>query len=609
MTGKKLLEIIPEEMKVAHRWLLVNDSGEPMYKEKERNYFRKCNGEYLSHLITLSDALTFVNKSKKYPLSIRFVTGDGWGEFPFPNVDSEILTSMKLPRYIEHFENDCGEDCQHIIGQSIEDYNGDLFSEVKIITITGATTLTKLTEPEQDQQEEPLPEWIMETEYNGRVTKKVNEPLFCEIFRKENTIARINGVFFLNGEQVSDDLILSMIQSKISPYFVERTGRKTNDLFITLQNNSFVRQPTPDESKIFCDGDMTITIDKDGNISTAHENIFSLSRLSVEYDPESECPVFIRYLNDLLYPEDIPAVQEFIGYCLIPSTRAQAGLFIHGQGGEGKSVLTTVMSKMFNHGAVQEAVDKLSERFILANLEHKLVCIDDDMKTDKLSDTATLKKLITNSPSNPIQVERKNKQKYDAFIYARVFAIGNSFIGSKFDHSDGFYRRQLLIDCKPKVRPEDQDDRLMDVKCIAEINGIFNWALAGLIRLVKNGYHFTISDRMKRTLDDVRHEGDNSLTFFEDDSVITVSDNWDDQVTSADLFTAYSLWCYDNGETPLRRRSFLNRSGERFKIYKIRIQTEDGKLQGFSHMTLSANMRKRVDYLDEKTADRIKRLP
>ena len=488
----------------------------------------------------------------------------------------------------------------------------DTIPSVNDLSVRNTLTLPS-QDPEQEEgkPDESLPEWLMETEYNGRITRKINEPVFCEMFRSENAVARINGVFYLNGEQVPDDMILSMIQKIISPYFPERTGRRTADLFVTLQNTSFVRQPSPDERKFYCADDLTIEIDDDGILSFTHENVFTLSRLAVKYNPESECPVFMKYLNDMLYPEDIPAVQEYIGYCLIPSTRAQAGLFIHGQGGEGKSILSKVLMRLFSHGAVQEGIHELAERFIMANLENKLICIDDDMKTDKLSDTAVLKKLITNSPQSPIQVERKNRQKYDAFIYARVFAIGNSFIGSKFDHSDGFYRRQLLIDCKPKTRPEDQDDRRMDDKCIAEIEGILNWAISGLIRLVRNGYRFTVSDRMKRTLDDVKHEGNNALSFFEDDSVFNTLGNSDDELSSADLFKAYALWCYDNAETPMRKRSFLVTLNERFKIYKKRLDPDENKIrrQGFSNIRLTANMKHRVETLDEKTAAKIDRLP
>ena len=42
-------------------------------------------------------------------------------------------------------------------------------------------------------------------------------------------------------------------------------------------------------------------------------------------------------LSDLLYPEDIPTVQEFIGYCLIPSNKGQRMMVIKGRAAEGKS--------------------------------------------------------------------------------------------------------------------------------------------------------------------------------------------------------------------------------------------------------------------------------
>ena len=39
------------------------------------------------------------------------------------------------------------------------------------------------------------------------------------------------------------------------------------------------------------------------------------NRLPVRYDPKAPQPThWLRFLSDLLYPEDIPTVQEFIGY-------------------------------------------------------------------------------------------------------------------------------------------------------------------------------------------------------------------------------------------------------------------------------------------------------
>ena len=233
--------------------------------------------------------------------------------------------------------------------------------------------------------------------------------------------------------------------------------------------------------------------------------------------------------------------------------------------------------------------------------------VDDDLRSDLLNDTATLKKLIT--AHERFQVERKQKTKYDAFLYSRIIAIGNTFIGSKFDHSDGFYRRQLLIDVKPKTRDAKDDDRFMSDKCIIEIDGILNWALEGLSRLIKNDYHFSISDRMIRTLDNIKHDGDNSLTFIEDDTFIQITHDFCDQTTTADLFSLYAVYCSDNGDTPIKRKSFQVRMGERFKDYKIRIQTDEGRLQGFAGIQLTEAAKIRLSRINERERDRIARLP
>ena len=50
------------------------------------------------------------------------------------------------------------------------------------------------------------------------------------------------------------------------------------------------------------------------------------------------------FLDGLLYTEDIPTLQEFIGYCLIPSNKGQRMMVIKGNGGEGKSQIGAVLS-------------------------------------------------------------------------------------------------------------------------------------------------------------------------------------------------------------------------------------------------------------------------
>ena len=480
-------------------------------------------------------------------------------------------------------------------GYDVSDYIDEVGHEVAYQTIKKLSD--ELPTISAEEPERVLPDWvIVKVSERGNETRSINEPMFCNEFKKKYKVSRINGIYYSDGESVTDDFIMKLIQGEIQNIFVEKTGQLTQQLNKTLENTCYAVQPAPDDRKIYCRGSVSLLLDRAGNAVPCNEEVFSLTRLPVKYKPSAVCPTFEKYLSDLFYEEDIPVIQEFLGYCLVPCTRAQAGLFIHGKGGEGKSVLRDVIMRLFGHAAIQESIHQFEERFTIANLENRLVSIDDDMQADLLGKTGTIKKLIT--AKEKMQVERKNKQKYESYIFARVIGIGNSFIGSKFDHSEGFYRRQLLIDCKPKTRSAEEDDSFMSDKCVDEIEGIFVWALEGLRRLMQNNYHFSVSDRMKQTIDDTKKENDNTLAFFEDTTHVVISGDWTDTTTSADLFAAYAYWCRDNNESQIKRGSFQRRIGDRYKNQKIKVNG----VNGYKGILLPDTIRRRVDnkYSEER---------
>ena len=48
---------------------------------------------------------------------------------------------------------------------------------------------------------------------------------------------------------------------------------------------------------------------------------FCQNRLPVKYDPKAATPDrWLTFLHELLDDADIPTLQEYLGYCLIPST-------------------------------------------------------------------------------------------------------------------------------------------------------------------------------------------------------------------------------------------------------------------------------------------------
>ena len=78
-------------------------------------------------------------------------------------------------------------------------------------------------------------------------------------------------------------------------------------------------------------------------VEFTEEKDVCLNRLCVPFTDDPHTPErWLKFLDELLYPEDIPTLQQFMGYLMIPSTRAQKMLMILGRGGEGKSRIGTV---------------------------------------------------------------------------------------------------------------------------------------------------------------------------------------------------------------------------------------------------------------------------
>ena len=89
-------------------------------------------------------------------------------------------------------------------------------------------------------------------------------------------------------------------------------------------------------------------------------------------------------------------MQEYIGYCLIPSNKGQRMMVIKGNGGEGKSQIGAVLSALFGSNMKDGSIGKISEnRFARADLEHILLCVDDDMRMEALRQTNYVKSIVT----------------------------------------------------------------------------------------------------------------------------------------------------------------------------------------------------------------------
>jgi putative DNA primase/helicase len=393
---------------------------------------------------------------------------------------------------------------------------------------------------EAAQNEPDLPLW-----FDG---KKVDEVAYCEYLLAKQEMRCINRRLYSIDGLIDDVKMQARIATELKPYirnYLSKTADRVLDCLKLLCTAEPIK-PTADRIH-FLNGTYFLregfTPDKE----------WTMNRLPVTYNPDASPPErWLSFLEELMHEEDVITLQEFLGYAMIATNRGQSMLLIIGNGGEGKSRICAVMQTMFGDNMNVGSISKLEhDKFYPAEQEGKLLFIDDDMKMEALSSSNTIKSMVT--CEGRMDMERKGKQCFQGVMYARLLCLGNGTLKALHDKTQGFYRRQIIIQTKDK--PKDRiDDPYLKEKLEAEISGIVLWCLDGLKRLVENRYRFSISDRSCRIKRELIAEDNNIQAFLESKGYIAFTP--DVQTTTRELYEVYQKWCYDNAEKAMAASTF-----------------------------------------------------
>ena len=385
------------------------------------------------------------------------------------------------------------------------------------------------------------PEWL-----DG---KQLNEVAFCEAFLKNHPMKSVGGAFFTVEGRVSDENKLKKeIYDCLKPHFTTGLTKRVATLLDAIRMECYAPDLPIHNDRIHVQNG---TLFLDGRFTVEKE--YCRNRLPVAYHPEVPLPqTWLRFLSQLLEPEDIITLQEFMGYCLLPTTKGQKMLMLVGRGGEGKSRVGLVLRALFGENMSTGNLAKIeNNRFARADLEHELVMVDDDMKLEALPQTNIIKSIIT--AELPMDLEKKGQQSYQGPLYVRFFGFGNGSLKALHDRSEGFFRRQIILTVKKKD-PNRVDDPNIAEKMCAEAGGIFLWCLNGLQRLQAQNYRFTLSKRAQENMTAAVSDGNNIVDFMASEGYIRLKADY--EVSSKVLYAVYKIWCEDNALTPLSAKSF-----------------------------------------------------
>ena len=391
---------------------------------------------------------------------------------------------------------------------------------------------------------------------------KIVEPEYCLDFLSRHPMRCINDHFYtVDGPLPDESKLKRTIYEEILPWLHDKVAQTVEQVLKTLKLAAYA-DPLP----LQCDRIHVAngTCFLDGTFTEKKE--YCSNRLSVSYRADAPAPEhWLCFLSELLEPEDIPALQEYLGYCLIPSTKGQKMLMLIGKGGEGKSRIGVVMNAIFGLNMNTTSIQKVeNNRFARADLEGKLLMVDDDLDMNALTKTNYVKSIVT--AELRMDLERKREQSYQGLLYVRFLCFGNGALTALHDKSDGFFRRQIVLTTKDRPAGRADDPFLVD-KLLLEKEGIFLWCLEGLHQLIGNNYQFSISGKARENMETVKRSSNNVIEFLQSEGYIRF--RADSEASSKAIYEAYTRWCDDNAQKPMSANRVSSELAQNERLYNV----------------------------------------
>jgi putative DNA primase/helicase len=284
-----------------------------------------------------------------------------------------------------------------------------------------------------------------------------------------------------------------------------------------------------------------------GEIKDHSPDFLSTIQLPIRYDPSAKCPKILRFLGQVLHPQDVFTAMQLFGYILLKSSKFEKAFMLYGSGNNGKSVfIKLIESFVGKHNASHVSLQDLDgDRFASADLYGKLVNVFADLKATKLSSTGNFKTLVS---GDSVRAQHKYGQPFSFRNHAKLIFSANRIPDSD-DTSHAYYKRWLILAFEVTFTEGNKDTGLIHkLTTRDELSGFLNLALVGLRQLEKEGGFRDIAvEDVKR---DYERKSNIVKAFLEDKCVMDLQAP--DYITpSAKVYEEYQEYCRQRKERPL----------------------------------------------------------
>lgn len=303
--------------------------------------------------------------------------------------------------------------------------------------------------------------------------------------------------------------------------------------------------------------------------SPEHDVLFALD---YDYDPEATCPMWQKFLKEVLPGEGlIDVLQEYLGLLFVNRDRLKLEkmLILLGDGANGKSVVFETLIRIIGDNNVslydmaQLTRGKTSESN-LADIDGKMLNYASDLDPHDFSG-GVMKRLIS---GESMQARKLYKDPMVLKLIPLFIANANE-LPETTDKTRGFFRRVLILPFDVTIA-EDKQDKALSTKIRDEYSGILNWILKGTQRIVKNKINFTECKHIERASEEYKIIQDSVYGFSTSNKLQETGETGNKYwLTDSVIYENYKSYCEEVSKKSYGKNRFMGILKSRlFKPYR-----------------------------------------
>ena len=287
-----------------------------------------------------------------------------------------------------------------------------------------------------------------------------------------------------------------------------------------------------------------------------------VSTVSLDFalDPYATCSRWLKFLEEVLPdPKCRQLLCEIFGYCLTYDTSLQKFFVFEGTGANGKGVVLRILTRLLGETNVSSLpLELFGASHGLETTLGKLVNITSELGDANRVAEGFLKQF---TGEDQMQFNPKYRASFSAKPTAKLIIATN--VRPPFrDRSEGLWRRLILLPFPISV-PDEKRNPYLTNELIAELPGIFNWAIKGACDL-RRRQRFEEPIVCVDARKEFRRETNPAQIFLEERCILDA----DHEETTLWVYSAFQEFCKQHGYHPIRESNF----GKQMKVVCPRVK-------------------------------------